>query len=391
MMGIPSQELQSTETDIFTRISPHFDVQDTKYGGKGCFSYNPITAGTTILVSKTPISTTIAKDFKKEVCNYCFHYNEGVNMKHKLGLDKFNQYLYFCSPDCVAAFEALTEPKDIFLKTLLTLDLQYNNGLKKDEKEFEDSDLLDEKVSNLSEKELLELVSDKWSQVDTWTDEINKMKPTKWGRLIPKITEPEYLEIKYIIGVLYQMYKNDCNDEPSDRKTNHYLSGLSAQESMRLEMSLFDHLQSNETLKILKYPIMLQSYINIYKYVKLTSPTQFQKFINPSNIRLIIGRNLTNAFGIWSLNLTGNKEFFGFGVYPSASFFNHSCAPNLIKKRIGNELHFIALKDIDKDEELCIDYGNYLNEPVHIRRQQLKEWFFDCGCSRCVKEMTNTS
>lgn len=373
---------------VLQAISPFFSVQNTKYGGKGCFSYNSIPLGTTIHISKKPVSSTIAKEFKKEVCNACFRYDDGTNMKHKLGLGRFNQYLYFCSQECVETFQS-TDDNDIYLTCLLTLDLQYNNGLKR--REEEDPELAN--VGDLNQEELLELVRRKWEEVEEWDQEIGRMKRTKWAKFVPKISESEYMEIKYILGVLHA-YK-DAKDESSGESLvtpgeagKFLFGGKSGEDSgdSSKEKILFSLLQSNETSKVFKYPHLLQSYITVYKYVKLTSPPQYQALISPLNIRSIIGKNLTNAFGIWSLNVTGNKDFFGFGVYPSASFFNHSCAPNIIKQRKGNQLHFVTLKDIEAGEELCIDYGSYLNEPVKIRREQLREWFFECMCSRCIKE-----
>lgn len=50
-------------------------------------------------------------------------------------------------------------------------------------------------------------------------------------------------------------------------------------------------------------------------------------------------------------------------------FLNHSCDPNLGFTEDGKS--FFALRDIQKDEELCWDYSTCDNDP---------EWYMDCLC-----------
>lgn len=373
-MDIPSEEvtLVDRESDILSKISPYFQVSETKYGGKGCFSYEHIPKGTEILVSN-PLGFTISKDFKKEVCLNCFKYNNGRTMKAKYSLPNFkSQYIYFCSEECVKEFKAHDE-SEVFLSALLNLDKYYSKYNTDDDPE----------PINVNDKEFVFTIKEKWSEVNQWVERINQTKKTKWDQFIPKINESEYLEAKYVLSVLHQYYITDKHDphEPDER----FIQDYELNDAMIIETTLFSYLQSSEILKVLKFKNLLQSYINIFKFLKLTCPPNYQKFIDPLTVRLIIGNNLTNAFGIWTLE-AGDKEFLGFGVYPSASFFNHSCEPNIIKKRINNQLHFVTLRDIKKNEELCIDYGNYLNETFEVRRKQLNEWFFLCGCTRCQRE-----
>ncbi|WEJ95228.1 Histone-lysine N-methyltransferase set-6 [Yamadazyma tenuis] len=350
-MEIPSEEitLVDKEQAILSQISPFFQVSETKYGGKGCFSYESIPRGTDILVSK-PLGFTISKDFKKEVCHKCFNYDNGKTMKFRLSLPTFkNQSICFCSEKCLSAFKSM-KYYEVYLRSLLNLDKLYTT--------FCTEEMAEVPVAGVSE--FIHTIKGKWEQVEQWDASVLKTKPTKWQKLIPKITETEYLEIKYVLGVLHKLYIRDTEEEEPQEK---FLSELSQTDAFVFESRLFDLLQSNEISKVLKFKNLLVSYITIFKFIRLTSPPQFQKFINPLDIRLIIGNNLTNAFGIWTLN-EGDKDFLGFGVYPSGSFFNHSCTPNIIKRRINNELHFLTLADIQKNDELCIDYGNYLEEPM---------------------------
>lgn len=330
--------------------SPWFNVCQT-LNGRGCISKCAIPKETVVHTSRA-LSSAISRPYKKEVCSTCFKYEGGKTLKCRLG---DNLSLYFCSNECRSIFVS-NDIDNVYLDSLLNVEKYYNSGLKKD----------DEPEITINELELEQQIENEWDGVRRWDDEMNKMKPNKRLNHIPKIGETEYVEIKYIIGILFEMYKNQ-----------HY------------ELKFFKDLQSNELDKILKYPMLLQSYMSIYKFIKLTVNSELQPFISIKVIRTILGTNLTNAFGIWSQPAcdTEEKDYYGFAIYPSASFFNHSCYPNLIKKREGDTLIFRTLHDIKPGLELFINYGNYANEDVKIRQEQLKEWFFDCNCSKCVDEL----
>ena len=60
-------------------------------------------------------------------------------------------------------------------------------------------------------------------------------------------------------------------------------------------------------------------------------------------------------FGIWDDALC-----IGYGVYPTASYFNHSCAPNATYRRDpkrGALFEFCVLEDVPKSAELCIRFS----------------------------------
>ncbi|RCK55604.1 putative protein lysine methyltransferase SET6 [Candida viswanathii] len=360
---------------ILNRISPWFDVQKTKYGGRGCFATGSIPKGSVIHRSSTPVGFTIAKPFKKEVCTTCFEYDYGSTMKSKISKKsgKNTCSIFFCSDECAEKFTQ-DDVNEVLLNNLIAVEKNYLQGLTKPEVELKEPKDL--------EKEYLE----EWDKVSTWESKLDAMKPTKRQNMIPRIDDSEYLEIKYVIGVLFNMYK--CHGA---RISNYDFPELKPDETNQVEMVLFDLLYSSEYEKVKKYPYLLYSYINIYKFIRLSCTPELQPFINLSTVRAIIGKNLSNAFGIWSevSDPSEDKEFLGYAVYPSASYFNHSCAPNIIKSRKGHSLEFTTLRDIESGEELCINYGNYTNEPVEIRRAQLSEWFFDCGCSKCVQELNS--
>ncbi|KAH9935871.1 SET domain-containing protein, partial [Epithele typhae] len=114
--------------------------------------------------------------------------------------------------------------------------------------------------------------------------------------------------------------------------------------------------------------------------------------VTVENIRTIFGVDPGNAFGIWETPLMEESECLGFAVYPMASFFNHSCSPNVRKERQGRVLRFVTTSGADDGEELCISYGpNVEGMGWETRQKELLEgWYFACRCARCVSEMVRS-
>lgn len=368
---------QITPEQQLNQLSTFFEVGQTKYGGRGCFASANISKGTLIHTS-SPISSTISKPFRKEVCTYCFHYDDGTGLKTKIsrtlgGKDSFT--LFYCKEECKQKFMH-NDINEVYTTTLLNIEKCYLQGLKKP--------LQDIKVPT---RDVVEIIEEEWSNVKAWETKLSSMKPIKRINQIPRISEEEYIDIKYIVGVIFKLYKYRERTNVGSKM----FTDLSPDQAAQVELTLFDLLQSTELEKVTKYPYLLYSYINMYKFIKLTSSEELQPFITPSTVRCILGKNLSNAFGIWynTTCQTEDKEYFGFGVYPTASFFNHSCDPNIKKTRTNEKLLFKTIRDIVKGEEICIDYGNYLNENVLTRRKQLAEWFFDCGCTKCQRDLAD--
>ena len=115
-------------------------------------------------------------------------------------------------------------------------------------------------------------------------------------------------------------------------------------------------------------------------------PTDLRALVE-STAYPFLSRHLSNSFGIWELPITPDSENLGSAMYPSASYFNHSCEPNVLKIRQGRTVQFVASRDVSKGEELCISYGHTERE-VTERRQMLRDWWgFQCDCIRCKREL----
>lgn len=105
--------------------------------------------------------------------------------------------------------------------------------------------------------------------------------------------------------------------------------------------------------------------------------------------RTILYREVANSFGIRD----SSDELLGFAVFPRASFFNHSCRPNIQKKRRqssravrARQMEYWSTSVIKEGEECCISYGD-ISRGVEERRERLEDmYFFWCSCLRCLEE-----
>lgn len=77
------------------------------------------------------------------------------------------------------------------------------------------------------------------------------------------------------------------------------------------------------------------------------------------------------------------------GLWPLASFINHSCASNSVRLHVGDTLFLHASRPIEAGEEVTLAYVNTLL-PKQMRQELLDKdlWDFKCSCSRCELETT---
>ncbi|KAG0044974.1 hypothetical protein BGZ83_009750 [Gryganskiella cystojenkinii] len=104
--------------------------------------------------------------------------------------------------------------------------------------------------------------------------------------------------------------------------------------------------------------------------------------IDSTLYRTMLYREVANSFGIRD----SSDELLAFAIFPLASYFNHSCRPNVEKRRVGRHFEYWTTVPIEQDEECCISYGDI--GPGRIERQKRLEdaYFFHCNCVRCVEE-----
>ncbi|CCH40488.1 SET and MYND domain-containing protein 5 [Wickerhamomyces ciferrii] len=348
-------------------VSKFFEVRQTQYG-RACFASQDIPKGVEILISNSPFATVILHEFRKEVCSSCFGYEYGKYCKVKLtDLPEFKSNkkfrgagLWFCSEKCMEdwlKFDSKGELTQAF-ETFLEF---YQTKTKSPAPE----------TTEFNPKITTEYIELYWKDIEDWESKASKMKKTKLLGKLPYLDEDEYTGARLIIHALYNIYQNHES------------------------LETFKELQTNELQKVGRFPALLRSQASIYQVLKTILPDYLQPFLTIETIRLIFGREYGNSFGTWQLvddKSSENKEFLGYSLFPEASFFNHSCSPNLKKYRKVNRMHFQTTADIAKGEQMCIDYFHMLDESLMVRQEVLsKNWFFECACDRCDEEFRSES
>mmetsp|Transcript_16718 Transcript_16718/g.31706 ORF Transcript_16718/g.31706 Transcript_16718/m.31706 type:complete len:187 (-) Transcript_16718:142-702(-) len=93
-----------------------------------------------------------------------------------------------------------------------------------------------------------------------------------------------------------------------------------------------------------------------------------------------------NGFGLWDPNK--NDRPVGRAIIPDASFFNHSCDPNVTPEWKDGCVVFKTKREVKCDTELCIAYINVDSRTCTKSRQfELQETYhFMCRCNRCITE-----
>lgn len=104
-------------------------------------------------------------------------------------------------------------------------------------------------------------------------------------------------------------------------------------------------------------------------------------------VERILAVDAANSFGV---NQPSADKIIARGIWADASFFNHSCSPNLSRCRYGRRRVFKAKRDISEGEELCIAYLKALDprsSDVSKRRMTLLGTLgFVCQCTSCKEE-----
>ena len=110
------------------------------------------------------------------------------------------------------------------------------------------------------------------------------------------------------------------------------------------------------------------------------------------------GKMASNSFGLdvpmaeGEFNGDGEPDvnYLGRAIYVDASFFNHTCeAPNVARVRLGRRMYFLATRNVEVGEELCI---TYINSARHVDKNErcallFELYGFHCTCKVCREDL----
>lgn len=333
--------------------SSDFIVRETVNAGRGVYASRDLPAGTHILTTSPDLSPTayvVLRAHRREVCTFCFAYDRGREWKIRPA--KTN--LAFCSQDCydrwVARYgEAATETHELVEATI------------------------QQHLKRCQEIEMTESFYNAHEAQKLWQHAVEVGQSLHEARLS---TKPSKLQKKIL-----QQHR----EAPMDPDILSFLlsTALVGDSPTSALMSLADNPAVYETAS-------LNDHIQAYHLLLAVVPTAVLPSVRADLCHEYVSRASHNAFSIRpTADGDHSGEFLGYGVWPEASFFNHSCGPNVRKTREGRQWSFWTIRDVKEGDELCITYlgGEEKELNVGQRRERLKtEWGFVCGCKRCGEE-----
>lgn len=365
-------------------------VQDLPMKGRGYVATQDLAAGTLIHIA-SPLATVVSEEWRPETCMGCFRFSYPKRMKVKAVVDQdlvawwqrsamkkttpkqqraALGYVAFCTDQCKQNY--LETIHDDTWYTWLTCMYRLEHYKPINTTINGSDDDLEDPKAFLDDDKALRMYLDKlWDQsAATPSDELDDSDRTI---------------CRFIVSCLVQ-HKTSGTDfdalwDMQDNELGHFRHHQGATTEIQHAMHLYHHIVSAMTSPM-----------------KSTSATDNVPVVlgphdlTPGLFRAIYYREMANSFGLWeqskdgSDTVTDDLELLGFGIYPSAVYFNHACEANAIKIRHGRAMHFYTKRAVAKGEEVCISYGN-VDAPLEERRQRLLDHYhFVCACSRCLSE-----
>lgn len=339
---------------------PHshvFEVRDTPGAGRGIYARTDLTAGTHVLTTTptlSPVAHVILRQYRREVCAYCFAYDRGKEWKIRLP----STGLFFCSQSCNENWKLEHPATHTQALQAVETHIQRKSQQKGD---------------------LMEI--DAGGQM-TWIEAAEIGTELVRARLVTAQSKQQrrllatYADLKVDPDILTFLLSG-CfmTAAPKDAQI-HSLLTLAENPAVYQDASLAAH-------------------VDAYLILLTLLPKPLLASLQADVCRELISRASHNAFSIRPIHEGEQSgEFLGYGVWPEASFFNHSCLPNLSKERHGRLWSFHTSRDVRAGEELCITYlgGDEKDFDVDGRRRRLsEEWGFVCQCRGCQAEKEETA
>jgi hypothetical protein len=358
-------------------VSHLYELRETSFAGLGVFALQDIPPDTPLLATNLIPISVILRQYRREVCTRCFGYERGRNLKYR----NIDVNFSFCSQYCHAAWNEETSDVEkeawtvveTFIKTKAGKGIRAavnNSSAAKDD----DGDIIVGDEPQRPQSEAIEAV---WASIEDTAHFIRQarngssLKPHRRALDAALQMLPEADVLYFLLAGILCHAKSKSSDTPADKQLWRGVLALSPD--------------------ITSYPSIDALRRHCYSYLQLLAliPRSLLPSVTAMICRETASRDAHNAFGIRSLEDEGS-EFFGWGIWPLASYFNHSCAPNVAKRREGRTWHFTAGEIIARGEELCISYlgGEEARLSMKERYKSLEIWGFDCSCVKCLNDFS---
>ena len=337
--------------------NPLHAIRDTPGSGRGVFAKQFISASAQLLQTSCIAACVIHRSYRREVCAWCFAYDRGTSWPVR----DVEIGLVWCSIVCHESWHIAYG--DLGYDAVVAVEKLLKTNRRKSE---------DEDIAMLDADELarptVEAMQHAWRIAEENGKDILTVRAAK------KRTKADTKILRAISGV------------PIDHSILYYmLVAVLFSEGADWDQML----QLAKAEQPYQFQALLDQHLAAYLHLLCILPEPLLERVTQHNLYSLVSRDAHNAFGIRSLD--DGSELLGHGIWPEASYWNHSCEPNVGKKRYGRMWEFWALRDVEEGEELCITYlgGDEETLELNERRKRLKdEWSFDCCCTKCDRDIS---
>lgn len=405
--------------------------------GRGYRATTPIAAGSTIHISQ-PLATTVSQEWMPETCMWCFDFKYPKKQKIKalneidqctlvsewqLGLpnkkkNKNNTMpmllkdVLFCSDTCRdnCKSQYLASEWNMTWAAFYRLDIEFKNR-KPGNRSIPN-------IEDLNVGKEVQWISIEDDQaLSNWLDGAWECL-TQDLELYKDIDDTDRAMCRLIASCMIPKQEASQNEtRPSNQTSSfqdilviqnnelshfrsHYTASTIFPSNQHQLPDLQQFTNNKKEMLFALLPSELLDVMALYVFFAHAVTTPLQSVptlaVDHALFRSIFFRERANSFGIWESGddeiakveggVTDDVELLGWGIYPSAVYFNHSCDANVIKVREGRNIKFIARRMIEKDEEACISYGSIGEDVNHRRARLLEHYHFLCQCTRCIQE-----
>lgn len=336
-----------------------FIVKDTPGAGRGAFTTQFVPSGTPLLLADDLTVHVLLREYRGEVCWECFAYDRGKKLSVRVAAHGFT----FCSEECEAKLRGRYDSACLEAWAAVEKASKAKKTGRTDDEAPAAQDGDDSRPTASA-------VEESWRAAQGTAALI----------LSARACGPDgQAATKASRRALQQASSRAPPADVVSYQVHAILARHTSPGSWDAVLALAD-----ETRPYLSHR-ELQDHVDTYLFLLAVLPRALLALVTPDTLRTVRGREVQNSFGIRSLGDEGS-EFFGYGVWPSASYFNHSCRPNVRRRRVGRTWVFEAAGDVGEGQELYISYLNGEEEVLSgtERRARLsRTWGFECGCQRC--------
>nr|POF05902.1 putative protein lysine methyltransferase set6 [Quercus suber] len=329
--------------------SPYFQIGDIHNAGRGVITTSSIPAGTVLLTSDPPAAHVVIKPYRKEVCANCFAYDRG----RTLPVRDILTGKVFCSTYCQDEWRH--EQGEIGVEAWLALHAFVQTRSKGSSNEV---------LSFTDPRPRTEEIEAAWLAAKKQVAIVREQKNQKNRKVSnQQHTNVEVDHMGFFLSGILQRHR-------SPRQWNDEMCSLA-----------MDGQPYTSTGDLLTH---CNSFVQLMSILPEALVSEDESDI----CQTMVSAGSHNAFGIRSGG-EDLEEYMGYAIYPSASYFNHSCEPNIKKRRVGSFWEFSAARTLSEGEQCCITYlgGDEKDLDLDSRRTRLESvWGFRCMCTRCVRE-----